>query len=183
MLLQKGDSNSNVKCLQQGLRVVCINPNGTDGIFGNGTESAVKRFQTKHGIAVTGIVNDLTWNVLCEQIMPIQQGLKNAGYNIGNIDGIAGTVTYESILDFQRKNGMTPDGMVGSGTMKLLFPDNQNTASYVLSRGAKGEAVKNAQLRLIGLVVLQRKQSIRNGVRISRIFILQIMRYVITAQS
>lgn len=48
MLLQKGDSNSNVKCLQQGLRIVCINPKGTDGIFGNGTESAVKRFQTKH---------------------------------------------------------------------------------------------------------------------------------------
>lgn len=151
MLLQKGDSNSNVKCLQQGLRIVCINPKGTDGIFGDGTESAVKRFQTKHGITDTGIVNDLTWNVLCEQIMPVQQGLKNAGYNIGNIDGIAGTVTYESVLDFQRKNGMDPDGMVGSGTMKLLFPDEQNTASYVLSRGSKGESVKKAQLRLIEL--------------------------------
>lgn len=151
MLLKKGDSNNNVKYLQQGLRIVCINPNGTDGIFGNGTESAVIRFQSKHGITANGIVNDTTWNVLCEQIMPIQQGLKNAGYSIGTIDGVAGPTTYNSVVDFQRKNGLTADGMVGEGTKKLLFPDNQNTATYVLSRGAKGDAVRKAQLRLIEL--------------------------------
>lgn len=151
MLLQKGDSNNNVKCLQQGFRIVCINPKGTDGVFGSGTESAVIRFQTKNGIAATGIVNDITWNVLCEQIMPIQQGLKNAGYSIGTIDGIAGAKTYDSVLDFQSKNGLTADGMVGEGTKKLLFPDNKDTASYVLSKGAKGDAVKTAQLRLIEL--------------------------------
>lgn len=151
MLLKKGDSNNNVKYLQQGLRIVCINPNGTDGIFGNGTETAVKRFQTNHGIPSTGIVNDTTWDVLCEQIMPIQQGLKNAGYNIGTIDGVAGPTTYNSLLDFQRKNGLTADGMAGAGTKKLLFPDNQSTAKYVLSKGSTGEAVKKAQLRLIEL--------------------------------
>ena len=30
MLLQLGDSSIYVKYLQQGLRIVCINPNGTD---------------------------------------------------------------------------------------------------------------------------------------------------------
>lgn len=151
MLLIKGDSNNNVKFLQQGLRIVCINPNGTDGVFGNGTESAVIRFQTKNGIATSGIVNDITWDVLCEQIMPIQQGLKNAGYNIGDIDGIAGQTTYNSVLDFQSRNGLTSDGMVGAGTTILLFPDNRDTATYILSRGAKGDSVRNAQLRLIEL--------------------------------
>ena len=63
MLLQLGDSSIYVKYLQQGLRIVCINPNGTDGVFGTGTESAVKRFQTKNGITPTGIVNDTT-NIL-----------------------------------------------------------------------------------------------------------------------
>ena len=151
MLLKKGDSGNNVKYLQQGLRIVCINPNGTDGVFGNGTESAVMRFQSKHGIATTGIVNDIIWDFPCEQIMPIQQGLKNAGYNIGTIDGVAGSNTYNSILDFQRKNGLTADGMVGAGTLKLLFPDNKNNEGHVLSREAKGDAVKAAQNRLIEL--------------------------------
>lgn len=149
--MKKGDSGNNVKCLQQGLRLVCINPNGTDGTYGNGTESAVIRFQNKNGITATGIVDDLTWDVLCEQIMPLQQGLKNAGYNIGTIDGIAGTKTYNSMLDFQSSHGLTADGMAGPGTLKLLFPDNHDTASYVLSRGTKGENVKKAQLRLIAL--------------------------------
>lgn len=142
MLLKQGNSNNNVKYLQQGLRIVYINPYGTDGVFGNGTESAVKRFQTKHGIEATGIVNDAAWNVLCEQIMPIQQGLKNKGYDIGTIDGIAGTKTYGSVLDFQSKYGLIPDGIAGAGTKKLLFPDKQDTAAYVLSRGSKGD-VKN----------------------------------------
>ena len=62
MLLQKGDSNSNVKCLQQGLRIVCINPKGTDGIFGDGTESAVKRFQTKSNVSYTEQDMKRWWN-------------------------------------------------------------------------------------------------------------------------
>jgi peptidoglycan hydrolase-like protein with peptidoglycan-binding domain len=149
--MQKGDSGNNVKCLQQGLRIVCINPNGTDGVFGNGTENAVIKFQSKNELPATGVVNDATWNVLCEQIIPIQQGLINARYSIGTIDGIAGSVTYNSVLDFQSRNGLTADGMVGEGTKKLLFPDNQTTAAYVLSRGSKGESVRTAQLRLIAL--------------------------------
>lgn len=151
MLLKKGDSNYNVKCLQQGLRILCINPYGTDGIFGNGTENAVKKYQSKNGIVSTGVVKDLTWNVLCEQIMPIQQGLRNAGYSPGAIDGMAGGQTYESLLKFQREQGLIADGMVGQATKSVLFPNKHNTCSYVLSRGSSGQEVKNAQKRLIKL--------------------------------
>ncbi|MFT4105624.1 MAG: peptidoglycan-binding protein [Lacrimispora sp.] len=151
MLIKKGDSGNNVKFLQQGLRLVCINSCSMDGIYGNQTERAVIRFQNKNGITTTGIVDDLTWNVLCEQIIPLQRGLKNAGYNIGTIDGIVGAKTYNGILDFQSSHGLTADGMAGTGTLKLLFPDNNDTTPYVLSRGAKGENVKEAQLRLIAL--------------------------------
>lgn len=45
MLLQKGDSNSNVKCLQQGLRIVCINPKGTDGILAMEQKVLLKDFK------------------------------------------------------------------------------------------------------------------------------------------
>jgi hypothetical protein len=35
-----------------------------DGVFGPDTESAVKRFQTEHGLADDGVVGPLTWSVL-----------------------------------------------------------------------------------------------------------------------
>jgi peptidoglycan hydrolase-like protein with peptidoglycan-binding domain len=35
-----------------------------DGVFGPDTESALKRFQTEHGLADDGVVGPLTWSVL-----------------------------------------------------------------------------------------------------------------------
>ncbi|MBO4457779.1 MAG: peptidoglycan-binding protein [Butyrivibrio sp.] len=121
MNLQRGDNSNTVKYLQQGLRMLCFNPNGLDGIFGPGTENAVKRFQSMYGLVPTGVVDDATWNMLKNQIIPIQQGLINAGYNIGSADGVAGEKTYNGILDFQRDNGLTADGMVGEQTKAKLY--------------------------------------------------------------
>ena len=55
MLLKKGDNNENVKKLQAKLVLT------SDGIFGSGTETAVKAWQTKNGLGVDGIVGDGTW--------------------------------------------------------------------------------------------------------------------------
>ena len=47
-----------------------------DGVFGPDTESALKRFQTEHGLADDGVVGPLTWSVLagtrlfCKQPWP-----------------------------------------------------------------------------------------------------------------
>lgn len=37
---------------------------GTDGVFGNGTEYAVKAFQKKHDLEVDGVVGEQTWGAL-----------------------------------------------------------------------------------------------------------------------
>jgi N-acetylmuramoyl-L-alanine amidase len=37
---------------------------GADGIFGAGTENAVKAFQRHHGLTVDGIVGKITWTKL-----------------------------------------------------------------------------------------------------------------------
>ena len=121
MNLQKGDKSNTVKYLQQGLRMLCINPNGLDGVFGAGTENAVKRFQSLYGFSQTGVVDDATWNALKNQIIPIQQALINAGYDIGSADGVAGDKTYNGIVDFQRDNGLDADGMVGEKTWAKLY--------------------------------------------------------------
>ncbi|WP_435616139.1 peptidoglycan-binding domain-containing protein [Streptomyces coelicoflavus] len=41
-----------------------VGPNGVDGYFGAGTESAVKRLQRGHGLEADGIVGATTWGRL-----------------------------------------------------------------------------------------------------------------------
>ena len=62
--LRKG-AKGNITWLLQA-RLVCLgyNTNGVDGVFGNGTYSAVISFQKAKGIAVDGIVGKVTWTNL-----------------------------------------------------------------------------------------------------------------------
>jgi peptidoglycan hydrolase-like protein with peptidoglycan-binding domain len=50
----------------------------------------------------------------------IQTALKNANLYDGPIDGKAGKNTKKSIKEFQRLNGLTPDGIVGKRTWVKL---------------------------------------------------------------
>ena len=97
MLLKKGDSNSNVTYLQYGLHIMCCNPNGFDGSFGNGTYNAVVKYQKKKGLSADGIVGDATWGALCDDIRSIQRQLQNKGFNPGAVDGIAGLRSFSTV--------------------------------------------------------------------------------------
>lgn len=50
----------------------------------------------------------------------IQKGLKNAGYFSGAIDGKIGPDSREALRNFQRDNGLTPDGVCGKQTWNKL---------------------------------------------------------------
>ncbi|MBQ5812974.1 MAG: spore cortex-lytic enzyme [Clostridia bacterium] len=50
----------------------------------------------------------------------IQQRLKNWGYYTGAVDGIYGSRTVEAVKYFQRKNGLTADGVCGNATLRAL---------------------------------------------------------------
>ena len=121
MLLQLGDKGDNVKYLQYGLHILCCSPNGFDGEFGNGTLTAVKKFQSKYGLVSDGIVGDVTWNTLKNEIATIQAQLNKKGCSVGTVDGIAGPTTYNAVISFQNKNGLTADGQVGTATWDILF--------------------------------------------------------------
>jgi hypothetical protein len=56
--LKKGSKGSDVKKLQTALKITA------DGDFGAITEKTVKAYQTKKGIAVTGVVDETTWKRL-----------------------------------------------------------------------------------------------------------------------
>ncbi len=132
---------------QYALRINCINPNGTDGIFGTGTESAVNRYKTNKGLTADGMVDTATWEKMREDIRPLQIALANRGYEVGYIDGIATEMVYNAVLQFQRDNGLTADGMVGTATKLLLLggTDGAGTVSSTLKFGSNGSLTRYLQ--------------------------------------
>ena len=55
-----------------------------------------------------------------EEVRTIQTKLKRWGYYNGNVDGIYGSQTMESVKKFQRKNGLTVDGIAGTKTLRAM---------------------------------------------------------------
>lgn len=148
--LSKGSRGSNVLYLQYGLRILCINPNGTDGVFGKGTESAVNRYKKKHGKPEDGKVDTATWEIMRSELREIQQGLRNRGYYNGPLDGIATETVYNGVLKFQKDFHMTADGMVGKNTKLVLLGkgDGSGTLSNVLRPGSSGSLCRYLQQML-----------------------------------
>ncbi|WP_300887411.1 peptidoglycan-binding protein [uncultured Clostridium sp.] len=156
MLLQLGDIGDNVKYLQYGLHILCCSPNGFDGEFGEGTRIAVTKFQTKYGLVSDGIIGDFTWDTLRNEISTIQSQLNKKGYNVGVVDGLAGEATYNAIISFQTKHGLTADGQVGPTTWDVLFDSVSGGNSYsrilkLTSPLMYGEDVRAVQNKLNSL--------------------------------
>ena len=54
------------------------------------------------------------------EVKEVQRRLKQWGYYNGAVDGIYGKQTIEAVKSFQRKNGLTADGIVGKSTYAAL---------------------------------------------------------------
>lgn len=63
------------------------------------------------------------------EVTQIQTKLKRWGYYKGNIDGIYGTQTVNAVKYFQRKNGLTQDGIAGPATLKAMGIYNSSSSS------------------------------------------------------
>ena len=86
-----------------------------------------------------------------DDVIALQKKLKNWGYYTGNVDGIFGSGTEQAVKYFQRKNGLTADGIVGPATANALGltlsggSSSSGTSSssgdvYLLARCVYGEA-------------------------------------------
>jgi N-acetyl-anhydromuramyl-L-alanine amidase AmpD len=62
--LKLGAKGFQVKRLQRLLAQRGFNPGAIDGVFGKGTQTAVKRAQAEHGLGTDGIAGPLTWHAL-----------------------------------------------------------------------------------------------------------------------
>lgn len=65
-VIKKGSKGVYVNLLQRLLNASGCECGAADGIFGNGTLTAVKKYQKQHGLVVDGIVGKLTWAKLTE---------------------------------------------------------------------------------------------------------------------
>ena len=105
-------------------------------------------------------------------VKTIQQKLKNWGYYKGAVDGVFGSKTKEAVKYFQRKNGLTVDGIVGNKTLKALristgSSSSSSSSNYsdsdlqLLARLIYGEARGESYVGqvAVGAVVLNRIKS------------------------
>ncbi|MBR3002378.1 MAG: spore cortex-lytic enzyme [Clostridia bacterium] len=75
------------------------------------------------------------------EVTQIQTKLKRWGYYNGSIDGIYGSKTVEAVKYFQRKNGLTADGIAGSATLKALGITSSSGSSSSTSSGSNSSNI------------------------------------------
>ena len=71
-----------------------------------------------------------------EEVKQIQTKLKRWGYYSGNVDGIYGSQTVNAVKYFQRKNGLTQDGIAGPATLKAMGIYSSSSSSSSTSNSS-----------------------------------------------
>ena len=147
--------------LQQRLKDLGYYTIRVDGIFGSGTQRAVRWFQSVNGLSVTGKADNATQQLLYSAqakaasgyspdsydtlsrsnrykaaVIPLQRRLKALGYLSGSADGYFGSNTYRAVRNFQSRNGLSVTGVADSGTQQLLYSSSARPASGSSSSGS-----------------------------------------------
>ena len=131
----KNENKGNVARIQSTLNERYNLKIAVDNIYGNETKKAlVKSLQTElnkqynRGLTVDGIFGSNTYNA-CINVRRgaegnitwlIQSMLICHSFNI-NVDGIFGPATENAVKEFQSRNGLSADGIVGKNTFNKLF--------------------------------------------------------------
>ncbi|GAB3402486.1 peptidoglycan-binding domain-containing protein [Flindersiella endophytica] len=124
---RQGDSGDNVTSAQYLLTYNGFTV-GVTGTFGSSTRQQVVNFQLDNGITADGVIGASTWALLVvtvrsgdrnDAVRAAQVQLSKHGYALA-VDGVFGPITLGDVGDFQRKNQLTADGVVGQNTWRTL---------------------------------------------------------------
>ncbi|MGP1384362.1 MAG: peptidoglycan-binding domain-containing protein [Thainema sp.] len=138
-ILSRGSTGEIVEFLQQQLSNFYQLHFNADGVFGDETETLVKRFQNDCNLVIDGIVGVKTW-IFIDEIIPLATSLHSVlrlnsrgrevkylqvrlnGYFGPElvIDGTFGTSTELQVKRFQTISGLTVDGIVGANTWEYI---------------------------------------------------------------
>ena len=141
--LRKGATGSAVKDLQTKLKKLGFYNAYVDGSYGDTTVAAVKAFQKKYNLTADGVAGSETLKKLDSAyknadsntstdddslrkgatgtaVKTLQTNLKKLGFYTAYVDGSFGATTESAVKAFQRKYGLTADGVAGSATLKKI---------------------------------------------------------------
>lgn len=137
-ILLRGLRGEPVRRLQEKLGIK------TDGIFGAGTEAALKKYQQDNGLKVDGIAGPDTFSHMgLYDLVLLRRGtrggtVKKLQEKLGiDADGKFGSGTEKAVKAFQEKNGLKADGLVGPNTLEKLELFEEPAAKKVLSSAAE----------------------------------------------
>lgn len=82
-----------------------------------------------------------------EEVKKIQQKLKNWGYYDGAVDGIYGSRTEAAVRSFQKRNGLTVDGIAGPATLSAMGIQSAS------SSGSTSVSSNSANVELLARVI------------------------------
>ena len=159
--LRVGSSGDSVRLIQTYLNQLSqvfdsIPAVQVDGVFGAGTELAVRQFQRLFGLTVDGVVGPSTWNAIIEQhrllntdtfpgvtlrvgskgdhVLQMQRYLNAIRKRYPTIpalteDGVYGNGTAAAVREFQRIFGLTQDGVIGPNTWNTIVREYKNAGN------------------------------------------------------
>jgi N-acetylmuramoyl-L-alanine amidase len=140
-LLQAGNRGEAVLDLQLRLGALGFRSDPDDpSEFADGTETAVRAFQTDRGLRTDGVVGPHTWASLVESgftlgdrllyfrvpmlrgddVATLQRRLNALGFDARRVDGLFGADTHRALMEFQRSTGLVADGICGPSTVEAL---------------------------------------------------------------
>ncbi len=147
-----GEQSELVKKYQERLIALGYLSGDADGNFGQGTQEAIKAFQSRNDQIVDGYLGAATRSAMdsssakpyamrlgeqSDEVKNLQQLLAKYGYMAAEkASGYFGDLTKQAVIRFQENNGLTADGTAGAKTMgKLLSGDVKKYVAPSASTG------------------------------------------------
>lgn len=145
-----GDEAAEVASIQEALEALDFYYTDITGHYGKRTQSAVRKFQKRYGLAQTGVADEETIALLyrlsdtkapaenaalpqagygastlregsrSDAVRLLQENLALLDYYEGNVTGSYGRLTKEAVRRFQRDNDLSADGVAGPRTFERL---------------------------------------------------------------
>ena len=187
IVIRAGSMGEVVRRLQARLQELGYYTSRLDGVYLTDDIEAVRAFQSANGLKVDGkagyetqtalysdsairgnanltggetaLVSTLRYGSEGNEVTTLQNRLIALGYLAGSADGKFGRDTKSAVIAFQKANGLSAAGVVGTDTSAKLYASDvvSNTVSstQTLRVGAVSDAVRDMQNRLITLGYLE----------------------------
>ena len=169
--LSVGMTGNDVYALQERLIELNYLSGVADGVFGTETQNALIAFQNRNGLTADGTAGASTLKKLSgsckaatataapssngtlhegdsgEDVYNLQARLFELGYYNGRIDGRYSSETTAAVKAFQKANGLSADGVAGSGTLSILYGDAP--VSYNAYFGSSGNGASGGTTTVV----------------------------------